>query len=128
MLTETEYATITGQSVPEGFAALAADAEAQLHTHTLWAFAGRDLDALPEIVRLTWQRALSWQVYYLHRQGGTAARAEGLLSAGFTIGDLSVNGAGTSGQSADADALSPVTRELLPLLLAFGRGLQRSCD
>ncbi|MGN1020337.1 MAG: hypothetical protein ACI4O7_08165 [Aristaeellaceae bacterium] len=127
MLTETDYADITGQSVPEGFAALAADAETQLHTHTLCAFVGRDLDAMPEIVRLTWQRALSWQVYYLHRQGGTAARAEGLLSAGFTIGDLSVNGAGASGQSAESDTLSPVTRELLPLLMAFGRGARFAC-
>lgn len=128
MLTATDYATITGQSVPDNFAALAADAEAQLHTHTLWAFAGRDLDTLPEIVRLTWQRALSWQVYYLHRQGGMAAQAEGILSAGYSIGDLSVNGTGASGQSASADALSPVARELLPLLLAFGRGLRSSCD
>lgn len=128
MLTATDYATITGQSVPEDFALLVDNAEQQLHTHTLWAFAGRDLDALPEIVRLTWQRALSWQVYYLHRQGGMAAQAEGILSAGYSIGDLSVNGTGASGQSASADALSPVTRELLPLLLAFGRGLHRSCD
>ena len=128
MLTAVDYSNITGCSPvsDEAFAALLADAEQQLHTHTLHAYVGRDMDALPEIVRDHWQRALAWQVYFLQQQGGMAAQASGTVAAGFSIGDLTVNGSG-AGQASAADELSPTVRSLLPMLLAFGRGL-RKCD
>ncbi|MBQ7864751.1 MAG: hypothetical protein IJ350_00170 [Clostridia bacterium] len=128
MLTAIEYSNITGCSPvsDEAFAALLADAEHQLHTHTLHVYVGRDMDALPEIVRDHWQRALAWQVYFLQQQGGMAAQASGTVAAGFSIGDLTVNGS-SAGQASAADELSPTVRSLLPMLLAFGRGL-RKCD
>lgn len=128
MLTAIDFSGITGQPLPDeaDFARLLADAEQQLHTHTLHAYVGRDMDALPEIVRDHWQRALAWQVYFLQQQGGMAAQASGVVAAGFSIGDLTVNGSG-AGQASAADELSPTVRSLLPMLLAFGRGL-RKCD
>lgn len=129
MLTAIDFSGITGQPIPDedGFSRLLADAEQQLHTHTLYAYVGRDMETLPEIIRDHWQRALAWQVYFLHQQGGMAAQASGTVAAGFSIGDLTVNGSGSSGRSSAADELSPTVRSLLPMLLAFGRGL-RKCD
>ncbi|MBE5795695.1 MAG: hypothetical protein E7323_13555 [Clostridiales bacterium] len=129
MLTAIEFSHITGCNPvsEETFAALLADAEQQLHTHTLYAYVGRDMGSLPEIIRSHWQRALAWQVYFLQQQGGMAAQASGMVAAGFSIGDLTVNGTGSSGNSSSADGLSPTVRSLLPMLLAYGRGL-RKCD
>lgn len=121
MITVEEYAKITGELAPADFDACEPMACDILHAHTLYAYAGRDIKALPAYIGEHWKRAVALQVQAISQGGGIAALSEADANS-VSLGRFSYSG-GAGG--ATARLLSPAASALLPLLVAYGRGLKK---
>lgn len=125
MLTPEEYFQFTGYLAPADFNSCVAFAAQQIHAHTLFAYVGRDLDEMPRMIQIAWKQAVALQACAVSQNGGVAGMSQQPHTS-MSLGKFSY--------SADADALnasnvvlSPATRAVLPVLIAYGRGLQ-SCS
>lgn len=127
MLTAEMYLSITGEAAPEDFAVLLPQAEDMLHAATLYAYIGRDVDAMPKCIRDRWHRALALEVQALDYSGGMAGLHDGEMNS-VSLGKYSytINNAG-SAEGTSSGALSPAVSQLMPLLVAYGRGLRGKC-
>ncbi|MEG0271263.1 MAG: hypothetical protein RSB91_03100 [Clostridia bacterium] len=122
MLTGTQFTVLTGQAVPDDFALCEGLACEAVHAHTLHAFVGREVSALPSCIADRLQLAVALQTLAISEGGGVSAAAEPSMG-GVTLGRFSIGGAGSGG----AYALSPTVRALLSLPMAYARGI-RACD
>ena len=119
MITTNEYASITGEAVPVDFAACEALACEVIHSATLHAYEGRDLSALPSIIAGKLRLAVALQTMYVNQRGGIEALHDADLSSA-SLGAFSYSGGSAGGSAASP---SPAIAALLPLLVAYGRGL-----
>ena len=125
MLTPEEYFQFTGYLAPADFNSCVEFAVQQMHAQTLYAYVGRDMEELPRIIQIAWKQAIALQACAVSQNGGVAGMSQQPHTS-MSLGKFSY--------SADADAinasnvvLSPATRAILPVLVAYGRGLQ-SCS
>lgn len=121
MITADEYAQITGELAPADFDACEPMACDIIHAHTLYAYVGRDIEALPDYIADCWKRAVALQVQSISQGGGIAALSEVEMNT-VSLGRFSYSG-GTG--RAVARIISPAASALLPLLVAYGRGLKQ---
>ena len=127
MLSAEEYFAITGEEAPQDFDVCLAQAEEMLHAATLYAYIGRDTAVMPKCIRDRWNRALALQTQALSVNGGMIGLHDGEMNS-VSLGKFSytVNNSGNA-EGTSNGALSPAVSHLMPLLVAYGRGLRDKC-
>ena len=120
-ITADEYFMFTGYLAPADFTSCLALAEQQLHAETLYAYVGRDMSEMPNIIQTTWKQALALQACAVSQNGGVAGMSQ-QQQATVSIGKFSYSAGSDS--AASNVALSPATRAVLPMLISYGRGLR----
>ena len=120
MLTADEYFLFTGYLAPADFDSCLAVAEQRIHAETLYAYVGRDMDALPAFIQNTWKQAVALQTCAVSQNGGVAGMSQQPQNS-VSLGKFSYTTGG--GEGASAISLSPGARALLPVLIGYGRGL-----
>lgn len=122
-----EYAYFTGSLAPADFDKSVMLAQQIIDAHTLYAYIGRDLTAMPGIIQTTYKQAVAMQTMAISQRGGVAGSTEENYSS-VTIGEFSMAGRSTTSTDAETqktdELLSPAARALLPMLIAYGRGLR----
>lgn len=122
-----EYAFFTGSLAPADFDKSVMLAQQIIDAHTLYAYIGRDLTAMPGIIQTTYKQAVAMQTMAISQRGGVAGSAEENYSS-VTIGSFTMTGKSSTTTDAETQAsdalLSPAARALLPMLIAYGRGLR----
>lgn len=120
-----EYAFFTGSLAPADFDKSVMLAQQIIDAHTLYAYIGRDLTAMPGIIQTTYKQAVAMQTMAISQQGGVAGSSEESYSS-VTIGKFSMAGKTSTSQEAEKseELISPAARALLPLLVSYGRGLR----
>lgn len=122
MLNADEYLELTGYTAPADFLVCLAAAQEIVDAYTLYGYVGRDIEALPKVVRDRYKRALAMQTLYISQQGGVSAMSEGSPNS-VTLGSFSYSGGNTaSSQQNVSSLLSPAVRVFMPVLVAFVRG------
>lgn len=126
MITAEEYLAITGEEAPDDFAQSEAAAADRIHAMTLYAYVSRDLNALPVEIADRLRRAVALQTQYVSLQGGAAAAGTTGEMSSVKLGDFSYTMAsGTEAKETTTQSvLAPAVSPLLPLLIAYGRGLR----
>lgn len=126
MLTQEDYVRITGDSPPDDFCSCVMAAKDTLDSATLYAYIGVDIDKLPQEIALRYKRALALQTQAVSMAGGAAAMHDMQMnSASLGKYAYTVNNSGNA-EGTSSGALSPAVVPLIPLLVAYGRGL-RTC-
>lgn len=124
MITVDEFEELTGTLAPADFVTCLAVAQETVDAYTLYGYVGRDIDSLPSVVRSRYKRALALQTLYISQQGGVAALAEGSPNS-VTLGSFSYSGGNTENSQKNVGGmLSPAVRVLMPVLVAFVRGMR----
>lgn len=122
-----EYAYFTGSLAPADFDKSVMLAQQIIDAHTLYAYIGRDIASMPGIIQTTYKQAVAMQTMAISQRGGVAGSTEENYSS-VTIGDFSMAGRSTTSTEAETqktdELLSPAARALLPMLIAYGRGLR----
>lgn len=122
-----EYAYFTGSLAPADFDKSVMFAQQIIDAHTLYAYIGRDIASMPGIIQTTYKQAVAMQTMAISQRGGVAGSTEENYSS-VTIGDFSMAGRSTTSTEAETqktdELLSPAARALLPMLIAYGRGLR----
>lgn len=122
-----EYAFYTGSLAPADFDKIVMLAQQIIDAHTLYVYIGRDLSTMPGNIQTTYKQAIAMQTMAISQRGGVAGSTEENYSS-VTIGNFSMAGRNTTStrtdQTAPNDLLSPAAKELLPLLISYGRGLR----
>lgn len=111
-LTETEYATLTGEAAPTDFTACLSLAEAMIDGQTLQYYAQATLTALPARVLAWLKQATACQVLAISQMGGIAGATE--PQGGASLGRFST--------SAPPQTICAPTALLLPYLVSWARG------
>ena len=119
MLTADEYFHYTNILAPADFDSCVEIATQQLHAHTLYAYVGRDMESMPEIIQNAWKQAVALQTCAVSQNGGVAGMSQHPQQS-MSLGKFSYSG----GATASAVALSPAVLAVLPLLVSYGRGLE----
>lgn len=119
MLTEETYIAVTGEAPPGDFGACLAQAADMLHAVTLYAYVGRDVDAMPKCIADRWYRALALQTQAVSLNGGIMGAHDEPMHK-VSLGKYSYT---TSGGGQSSGGLSPAVSSLLPMLISYGRGL-----
>lgn len=117
-----DYTLFTGMEPPEDFDSCLSWAAQRLHAETLYAYSGRDMAGLPELVQITWKQALALLTMSISLEGGAAGMVDASPDSA-SLGSFSYSGAGSSNSGCGA-TLPPGVRSLLPMLVAYGRGLR----
>ena len=127
MLTAEMYLSITGEEAPQDLDVLAVQAEEMLHAATLYAYVGRDVDSMPKCISDRWHRALALEVQALSFSGGMAGLHDTQANS-VSLGKYSytINNAG-SAEGTSSGALAVSVSQLMPMLVAYGRGLRGCC-
>ena len=125
-ITTSDYLAIVGEAAPPDFNAVLTMAEDCIDAHTLYAYVGRDVSALPEYVRRKLKAAVAYQVQYIVQMGGVAGANDGDFGS-VTLGKFSYSQSAsgrTSGSTARAGTLSLCNTAAVnvPFLLAYARG------
>lgn len=127
MLTQEMYLSITGEAAPDDFAVLLPQAEEMLHAATLYAYVGRDLCQMPKCIRDRWHRAVALQMQALNYSGGMAGLHDPEMNS-VSLGKYSytINNLG-SAEGTSSGVLAHPVAQLVPMLVAYGRGLRDKC-
>lgn len=125
-LTPEEYFQFTGYLAPADFNSCLAIAEQQIHAETLYAYVGRDMTDMPGIIQTTWKQAVALQTCAVSQNGGVAGMSQQPQNS-VSLGKFSYTTDKQEG-AASIVALSPATRAVLPILIAYGRGLRSCCQ
>lgn len=123
MITAEEYKEMTGTLAPEDFASCEAMACELVHAATLYAYVGRALEDLPEAITGRLKLAVALQTQAISSGGGVEALGDGAMSS-VSLGKFSYSGGGDAANG----LLSPAISALVPLLVAYGRGLRKKCE
>lgn len=114
-LTAQEYVTITGQTAPDDFDALEAQAETAIDRYTLCRLWGRPLSGLPDIVANLVRRGAAHQVQYLSQCGGVGVLND-MPFASAALGKFSFSAGLGTGESPllqdDLDVVNAYLREV----------------
>lgn len=121
MITAEEYKELTGSLAPEDFAPCEAIACELVHAATLYAYVGRALEELPGSIACRLKMAVALQAQAISSGGGVEVLGDGAMSS-VSLGKFSYSGGG--GDAANG-LLSPAVSALVPLLVAYGRGLRK---
>lgn len=127
-ITSFDYQMIAGETAPDDFAVLLTMAEDCIDAHTLYAYVGRDVSALPDYVRRKLKAAVTSQVQYISQMGGVSGVNDGDAGLGsVSLGKFSYSQSASgraSGDSARADTLplSSGAAINVPFLIAYARG------
>lgn len=122
-LTEAEYTTITGEAAPDDFDAYLAYASAYFDLQTMAYFAQLDLTTLPDLIMSTIQKCIAYEIMNVEQSGGVGQMIAPNESTSITLGKFSLSGGGSL---AKRDT-HPVLSNILPLLLAYMRGVGVTC-
>lgn len=127
MLTPDEYVRITGDGAPEDFCACLALAHELIDAHTLYAYVGRDMESLPSGIASRYKRALALQTQAISMRGGVAGMHDMQINSA-SLGHFSytVNNSGNA-EGTSSSELSAGVSSLMPVLIAYGRGLRSCC-
>lgn len=127
-ITADDYQLFTGSLAPADFDKSVMLAQQIIDAHTLYAYVGRDISAMPGRIQLTYKQAIAMQTMAISQRGGVSGSSDESYSS-VTIGKFSMAGRESSSTEAETqkndELLSPAARALLPLLIAYGRGLRR---
>lgn len=127
-ITADDYQLFTGSLAPADFDKSAMLAQQIIDAHTLYAYVGRDLGTMPGIIQVTYKQAIAMQTMAISQRGGVSGSSDESYSS-VTIGKFSMAGRESSSTEAETqkndELLSPAARALLPLLVAYGRGLRQ---
>lgn len=126
-ITADEYQLFTGSLAPADFDKSVMLAQQIIDAHTLYAYVGRDINGLPTRIQITYKQAIAMQTMAISQRGGVAGSTEENYSS-VTIGQFSMAGRSTTSSGTEEkkndELLSPAAKALLPVLIAFGRGLR----
>lgn len=127
VISAEDYERFTGSLAPADFDKSVMLAQQIIDAHTLYAYVGRDLAAMPGIIQTTYKQAIAMQTMAISQRGGVAGSTEENYSS-VTIGQFSMAGRSTTSSGTEEkqndELLSPAAKALLPLLISFGRGLR----
>lgn len=127
-ITADDYQLFTGSLAPADFDKSVMLAQQIIDAHTLYAYVGRDISAMPSRIQITYKQAIAMQTMAISQRGGVSGSSDESYSS-VTIGKFSMAGRESSSTEAETqkndELLSPAARALLPLLIAYGRGLRR---
>lgn len=128
VISAEDYERFTGSLAPADFDKSVMLAQQIVDAHTLYAYVGRDLGAMPGIIQTTYKQAIAMQTMAISQRGGVSGSSDESYSS-VTIGKFSMAGRESSSTEAETqkndELLSPAARALLPLLIAYGRGLRQ---
>ena len=124
MLTADDFFKWTGVPAPADFDVCVVYAENLLHEYTLHAYVGRNMADMPSRIRNAWDQALAIQTLAISQQGGVAGSSESSPTS-MSLGKFSYSGDSSGAVASAAGGISPGAKALLPLLVAYGRGLQK---
>ncbi len=113
-LTPAEFEAIAGEAAPEDMDACITLAQSMLDARTLCFYAGKDMEALPGLIRRTLKHYLAYQALAFSLAGGVAGALDTPLESG-ALGKFSF-AAGVG-----ARAHSPAAAALLPLLVSYAQ-------
>ena len=113
-LTQSEYATITGEAAPEDFEACLTLARTMLDARTLCFYAAREAESLPGLIQRALKHYCAYQTQALSLAGGVAGAMEAPVQSA-TLGKFSFT-AGVGG-----GAHCPAAAALLPLLISYAQ-------
>lgn len=113
-LSAEEYEAITGEPVPEDFAACLGLAQSMLDARTLCFYAGRETATLPGLIQRALKHYCAYQAQAISLAGGVAGTVEAPME-GASLGKFSF----TAGVGANAHC--PAAAALLPLLTSYAR-------
>lgn len=124
-ITVDEFYQLTGKLAPSDFEPCAAIAKENVDAYTLYGYAGRDEESLPADIVRRYKLALALQTMYISQQGGVSAIAEAAPNS-VSLGSFSYSGGNTEQSQQSSNAIvSPAVRAIMPILVAYARGLQR---
>lgn len=124
MLTANDFFKWTGTHAPADFDVCVVYAENLLNEYTLNAYVGRDMDGMPARIRNAWEQALAIQTLAISQQGGIAGVSDSSPPS-VSLGKFSYSGDAAGVYTSAANGISPGAKALLPILVAYGRGLQK---
>ena len=116
MITSQEYYDLLGQPPPDGFACLAAQADAGINRATLYGLIGRDAQSFPEFVKNELDLAYAYQIQFLCENQDTLNTAG---AQSFSVGKFSMNTAADNSKY----TIAPMAADCLVTVNAFLRGL-----
>ena len=122
-LTEAEYTTITGEVAPDDFDAYLAYASSYFDLQTMAYFAQLDLTTLPDLIMSAIQKCIAYEIMNVEQSGGVGQMIAPNESTSITLSKFSLSGGGSL---AKRDT-HPVLSNILPLLLAYMRGVGVTC-
>lgn len=127
-ITADDYQLFTGSLAPADFDKSVMLAQQIIDAHTLYVYVGRDMTAMPSRIQITYKQAIAMQTMAISQRGGVSGSSDESYSS-VTIGKFSMAGRESSSTEAETqkndELLSPASRALLPLLIAYGRGLRQ---
>lgn len=127
-ITADDYQLFTGSLALADFDKSVMLAQQIIDAHTLYAYVGRDMTAMPSRIQITYKQAIAMQTMAISQRGGVSGSSDESYSS-VTIGKFSMAGRESSSTEAEMqkndELLSPAARALLPLLIAYGRGLRQ---
>lgn len=126
MITAEEYAKLIGELAPSDFIPCEAIASEIIHASTLYAYIGRDIEKLPEMIRSRMKLAVALQTQAISYGGGVAEMSDARMNS-VSLGSFSYSGGNSGSDNGGGNSLAPSVRAILPILIAYGRGL-RACN
>lgn len=127
MITADEYAKLVGELAPSDFSACEAAACEMLHAATLYAYVGRDIEKLSETISKRFKLAVALQTQTISYGGGVGEMNDAKLNS-VSLGSFSYSGGDKGNSQTNKSAsLSPAVLAILPILIAYGRGLRSCC-
>lgn len=118
-ITAQRYTEITGANVPDNFNQLLMAASDIVNARTLYCYEGRTISALPSIILNKLESVMAYEIQALDANGGVEG-ANAMTGESFTMGKVSISGAGNPSNVYQSSALA---NAIYPSLIAMGRGL-----